>query len=281
MHPSSLLKTALDMPRGLRGMSSIAAVSVLLTVPSVGRHERHASQLPFGPGERLTYQVYAKGMGSIGQATMSVSGPVDVRGTETWLLRSQTTAGFGPFKGTQLSESWFDPVAQRSLRFHERERRFLSTRDTHIEIFPNGQTWTNTAGDSGASPTNVSLDELSFIYYLRLLPSSIDTVYQLNRHFDAVRNPVEVRVTRGDTVSTGIGTFDTILMEMHVHDARRYRGEGIIRVYLSDDRCRIPVRIDSNVPGVGAFVLTLRAFTDSDRVCDLPGRLSQVSGTAR
>jgi hypothetical protein len=44
---------------------------------------------------------------------------------------------------------------------------------------------------------------------------------------------------------------------MRVRDPRRYRGEGVIRVNLSDDACRIPVRIESRMPVVGAAVMLL------------------------
>ena len=272
--PSSLIESILDMSRGARDISSIATVSALLTLPTLGHTTWHPSPLPFGPGERITYHVNAKGMGSIGTATMTVEGPVDVRGTPTFLLRSRTTAGFGPFKGSQLSESWFDPVAIRSLRFHERERRLFATHSVRVEIFPDDDAWMNADGDSGVSPTNASLDELSFIYFLRTLPLATDTVYQLNRHFDAKQNPVTIRITRGDSIRTDLGVFNTVLMEMRVRDPHRYHGEGVIRVYLSDDKCRIPVRIASDIPGVGSFVLTLESYTYPASPCDFTRRLS-------
>ncbi|MGI8509915.1 MAG: DUF3108 domain-containing protein [Gemmatimonadaceae bacterium] len=218
--------------------------------------------LPFVPGERMTYRVHVNGVGTIGQATMSVEGPVDVRGTATYLLRSKTTAGIGPIKGSDVTESWLDPVRMAALRFHEHERRFLSTRDVRVEIYPDEQRWVDAHNATGKSLTAAPLDELSFIYFLRSLPSpsTPDTTYQFNRHFDASRNPVTVRVMRGDTVTTGVGVFTTVLMEMRVRDPQRYHGEGVIRVHLSDDRCRIPVRIESDVPGMGSLVLTLESY---------------------
>jgi len=254
-------------------MSSKAAVFALLTlsVPQHGPAARPAP-LPFGPGEVMTYSVVMKGMGSSGDATMSVQGPVNVRGTETFLLRSKSVAGIGPFKGSQTTESWFDPIAIRSLRFYERTRRFLSTHITRVEIYPDNSTWKATDGSGGASLTGSSLDELSFIYFLRLLPSDTDTVYRFNRHFDATRDPVVIRVTRSGLISTELGTFNTVLMEMHVHDPKRYTGEGIIKVYLSDDNCRVPIRIDSNVPDLGSAVLTLRSYVNPAPSCDFAHR---------
>lgn len=256
------------MLRSPRGISSIAAFSAALSVPVGGQAQQQASQLPFAAGERITYRVTAKGMGTIGQATMSVGGPVDVRGTATLLLYSKTVGGFGPFKGSQTSESWFDPIARRSLRFYERERHFLSTHITRVEIYPDKGTWVADDGTSGETLTNESLDELSFIYFLRTLPVTPHTDYQFNRHFDAARNPVRIRVTQGDTITSDLGRFNTTLMEMHVRDPHRYKGEGVIKVYLTNDKCRVPVRIDSDVPVVGAFVLNIESYTGGIPGCD-------------
>jgi hypothetical protein len=48
---------------------------------------------------------------------------------------------------------------------------------------------------------------------------------------------------------------------MRVKDPRRYRGEGVIRINLSDDDRRLPVRIQSTMPIVGNAVLTLESYT--------------------
>jgi hypothetical protein len=57
-------------------------------------------------------------------------------------------------------------------------------------------------------------------------------------------------------------------MEMRVHDPRRYRGEGIIRVFLSDDSCRLPVRIESSVPDMGSFVLMMDSYVAPGFSCN-------------
>jgi hypothetical protein len=241
--------------------SRIAVLGAALVVPTLGGNKPVRAPLPFEPGERITYHVHVNGTGMTGRATMSVDGPIDVRGVSTYLLKSQTSAGFGPLKGTQLSESWLDPLTMTSLRFHERERRLFSTRTLTVEIYPDEGRWATTDGASGQSPTSSSLDELSFIYFLRSLPFSHDTTYAFSRHYDAARNPTTVRMTRVDSVTTEIGRFPAVLMEMHVRDPRRYSGDGTIRVYISDDACRIPLRIDSSVPGVGSLVLTLESYS--------------------
>ena len=200
---------------------------------------------------------------------MSVEGPVDVRGTPTYLLRSQSKAGIGPFMGSQLMESWLDPVKLRSLRFHEHERRLFRSHDVRVEILPDERRWSDNGGRSGQSLTSASLDELSFIYYLRTLPLGKDTLYEFSSHFDESRDPILVHESAGGVIETSSGSFTTTLMEMRVHDPRRYPGEGIVRVFLSADTCRLPVRIESNIPGIGSMVLTMVSHTTPGARCEV------------
>jgi hypothetical protein len=58
-------------------------------------------------------------------------------------------------------------------------------------------------------------------------------------------------------IPTPMGELRAFLVEMRVRDPRHYKGEGIIRIHLSDDACRVPLRIQSEMPVVGTAVLTI------------------------
>jgi hypothetical protein len=219
-----------------------------------------SAELPFTIGERLNYGVTV-GNRHVGQGSMSIQGPEDVRGVATYLLRSEVRARLGPIKAIDRADSWLDPARMSALRFRKRERRAFTGSDEQVELFPDEQRWQTTRGDGGESPTNAPLDELSFIYFIRTLPLVPDTVYRVARHYDRERNPVEVRVVGRDTVRTEAGTFSTIIVEMHVRDAGRFHGDGVIRLHLTDDMCRIPVRIETSMPVIGSTVLTLESYT--------------------
>jgi hypothetical protein len=118
------------------------------------------------------------------------------------------------------------------------------------------------------------------MYFIRTLPLAPDSTYRLDRHFEAERNPATVRVVGRGSVATPAGEFRTTLLELHVKDPRRYRGEGVIRINLSDDERRLPVRIESTMPIVGHAVLTLESHRDGRREADgqnASGELSVVS----
>lgn len=257
----SLLRTSLGRC-GTPGRS-ILGVALVLASLALARADAQPTppRLPFHVGERLTYQVRVAKVGMSGRGSMWVDSGPAIRGRETYLLRFDFRARVGPVRVVDRTESWLDPLGMTALRFHKRERHPLSSHDEAVEIFPDTRRWQDADGSGGESPTDSSLDELSFMYFVRTLPLEIDSVYRFDRHFDASRNPVSVRAVRRESVETSAGTFRTILVEMRVTDPRHYRGEGVIRLNLTDDECRIPVRIESTMPVVGAAVLTLESET--------------------
>ena len=255
------MRTSTD-PGGSRslGLAPRAVLIALLQSAALTSVPGQANELPFGVGERLHYRVSIGRLGGVGEGVMSVDGPVDVRGTTTLILRSDIRARIGFIKTTERSESWIDPTRMAALRYVKRARGAFSRGNQQVEMFPDDQRWEDQRGHVGESPTSAPLDELSFIYFLRTLPLDADTVDRVVRHYDRDRNPIAVRVVGRDTVRTKAGTFATVEIEMRVKDPQRYGGEGIIRIHLSDDADRYPVRIESSVPVLGTTVLTLESY---------------------
>ena len=217
--------------------------------------------LPFFAGERLTYHVRVSRFGGSGKGEMTVEGPIYLRGTATYVLRSNVQTRVGPVKAVNRSESWLDVVRMATLRFRKHERSIVSNAAESVELFPERRVWQTADGRAGESGTDTPLDELSFIYFLRTIPLAPDSAYRYDRHFDPTRNPTIVRVLGREKVKTQAGTFTTLLIEMRVRDPARYRGEGVIRINMTDDHCRLPVRIVSDVPLAGEATLTLEAHS--------------------
>jgi hypothetical protein len=228
------------------------------------------SPLPFNVGERLEYVGKVRGL--TGRGTMWVDGPVLVRGVSTYELHFDFSARVGPMSVVQRTVSWLDPERMAVMRFTKHERRILARHDEDIELFPEERRWRAKNGESGESPTDAPLDELSFIYFIRTLPLGSDSTLSFSRHFDAQRSPTTVRVVGHEQITTEAGSIATTVVEMRVRDPEHYRGEGTIRFSISDDRCRLPVRIESTIPDAGTVVLTL-ASAGGDSLC--AGRLAR------
>lgn len=242
----------------------LALAALVVTAAVAPAADAQPSPLPFAVGERLEYVGRVRGIS--GRGTMWIDGPVLVRGISTYELHFDFTARVGPMSVTQRTVSWLDPERMAVMRFTKYERHLLTRRAEDIELFPSERRWHARDGQSGASPTDAPLDELSFIYFIRTLPLESDSTLSFSRHFDALRSPTTVRMLGHEQVTTAAGSFSTIVVEMRVRDPEHYRGEGTIRFSISDDGCRIPVRIESNIPDAGTVVLTL-ASAAGDSLC--------------
>ncbi len=246
----------MHMSRRLDAIALFALAS-LAAMPVSGQ----STCLPFGPGEQLTYAVKAAKLGARGKLVMLVMGPAELRGRAAWLLRSEASVGVGFIKGSDKSTSWVDPVRLATLRFTQQERHVVSRSSDSVEVFPDERRWERSQGRTGETLTTDPLDVLSYIYYLRTLPLAVGATWTLNRHLDSDRNPTIVTVIGRDSLETPAGRFAAWNVEMHVRDKDHYAGAGTLKLLISDDERRLPVRIESVMPIVGASVMTLSSVT--------------------
>jgi hypothetical protein len=250
----------------LRLFTKVTLATLALWVGAASVAAQSTSTLPFAPGEKLQYTGRVH-VGVAGRGTLSVEGPTELRGTATWTLHSDMEGKLGFLKATENSESWIDPVNMMALRFTSRERHLLAKHDDAGDIFAGEKRWTADNGLQGPLLSELPLDELSFLYYVRTLPLDDDATLSVSRHFDAARNPTVLRVVGREEVEVGAGRFHAIVVEMRVRDARRYRGEGVIRIHLSDDKCRLILRLESDMPDAGKATLALASYEGARWVC--------------
>jgi hypothetical protein len=244
-------------------MCVASACVACLTLVTAARAQHLA--LPFGVGEALDYQVRVSRVGDVGTGRMWIEGPVLEHGVTLWRLRSEIRAGKGPIRATDRTSSWIDPQRMAIVRFEKEERHLLSRSDERVTIDAVSGRWADAEGPSGPLGSDLPLDELSFLYFLRTIPLDRDTVLRYDRHFDAARNPTIVRVKAGDTLTTPAGIFRTRLIEMEVRDPKRYRGTGLIRINIYAEECHLPIRIESRMPVLGITTLTLTGWSHSPR----------------
>jgi hypothetical protein len=239
----------------------LLALAVVAVTCATTAAAQATDALPFGAGERLTYRIRSAKFGTVGSAVMALSGPVDVRGSETILASLDASAGIAFLRGHDATRSWFDPLRMTSLRYQKIERRPFSSNVDSVEIYPGLRHWEATHGDSGTSPTDFPLDELSFLYFLRTVTLLPDSLYSFDRSFDRRRLPTTVRVVTHEHLKTAVGEFDTIKYEVSVTDARNFALRNVLYIWISEDRCRLPVRIESVMSVLGNGIMTLETAT--------------------
>lgn len=224
--------------------------------------------LPFSDGEHLTFRIHTSKLGTVGHAVMALTGPVDVRGTETMLASFDASAGIAFLKGSDATRSWIDLSRMTALRFAKHEHRPFSSSADSVEIYPGLHHWEGVNGDSGAVVSDLPLDELSFIYYLRTLTLAPDSLYTFARNYDKRRIPTTVRVVRYGPVKTPAGAFNTVEYEVRVVDQHDFSKTGVLYFWFSEDARHLPVQIESTMPFLGKSIMTLESAITPNCRCD-------------
>ncbi len=254
------------VPRPPRSAIAALIAAVALCAGASGVAAQSPTRLPFAPGEKFEYAGRVH-VGVSGRGTLRVDGPSQLRGTAVWTLHSDMEGTLGFLRASDRAVSWFDPVRMSALRYTARERHLLARHDDDVSIFASEKRWSGDDGTEGPLVSDQPLDELSFLYFLRTLPLADEAELIVSRHFDAARNPTIVRVVGRAEIEVGAGRFRAVIVEMRVRDARRYKGEGVIRIHLSDDSCRLILRLESNMPDAGKATLALSSYEGMRSAC--------------
>lgn len=243
--------------------TTLALVAALtLAAPAAEAQERF-------PAESLVFSAKSSRLGGIGRATMWTQ-DAELRGVPVALARFEFRTRVALLTVEDRSASWIvGSTAEllHTLRYTKHERNPLGGTNEEVDVMPENGSWSASDGRSGSLITESPLDELSFIYLVRLLSLESQGTLGVRRHYDSARNPVRISYLGRDTVLTASGRFRVVSVEMRVTDPRRYKGDGVIRFDLSDDACRLPVRIRSAVPLTGRSTLTLESYTREGGVC--------------
>ncbi len=226
-----------------------------------------AAVVPFGPGERATYQIRVGLLGGVGNGTMEVVGVEDVRGHPTYNLRLTMKGGVPFYKVDTRFESWLDIAKLVSRRFEQDQKEGKFKRHRIFEFFPEEQRWERANTDqAGELPTDIPLDDVSFLYFVRTLPLEVGQTYTFPRYFREDGNPVVLKVLRKEKVSVPVGTFETIVVQPIIKTSGLFGDGGRAEVYFTDDDQRILVQMKSKVPVLKSLNLLLESYVPGERV---------------
>ncbi len=228
--------------------------------------EAPVAEVPFGPGERLDYQV-SLGIVHVGNGFFQVMGVDTVRGHPTYRLEMQLHGGTMFVKVDDRMTSWLDVRSLVSRRFEQDQKEFRYKRQRTLDFFPEEKRFVEAGKpDGGTIPTDDPLDDISFLYYARTLPLEVGKTYTLRRYFDDAGNPVVLRVLRRDTVKVPAGTFATIVVQPIIQTKGLFGKGGQAEVYFTDDERRLVVQVRSSVPVIGHLNMYLRSYTPGEKL---------------
>jgi len=216
------------------------------------------AEVPFGPGERLEYQLKL-GVFSVGEGHLEVEAIDTVRGRETYRLSMGFQGGWLFAKVDDHYQSQLDTRTLSSRHFIRdvHEVNYKSFREW--AIYPEERYWERLDADiSEQMSSSQPLDELAFMFWLRTLPLEVGETYTYSRYFKDQGNPVILKVLRKELREVPAGEFNTIVVQPIIRTNGLFSQGGKAEIYLSDDAHRHIVYLRSEIPLVGSITLHLR-----------------------
>ncbi|MGH7507419.1 MAG: DUF3108 domain-containing protein [Longimicrobiales bacterium] len=219
------------------------------------------ADVPFGPGERLEYEVRYGIAGRVGKGALEVVQVDTMRGHPAYHLRFTLEGGILFAKVDDDMQSWLDVSRLVSLRFDQNVKEVNYKRHRIIDFFPAEGVWRRLdVEESGELATTEPLDDISFLYFVRTLPLVVGETYTLDRYWKDEGNPVTVKVLRKERVKLPAGEFETIVVQPIIKTDGLFSEGGEAEVYFTDDDRRLLVQLKSKV-SFGTLDLRLTSYT--------------------
>ncbi len=244
----------------LAGLSQRASAAQVVSTPAVDLSRVTPAAVPFGPGERATYQVRLGALGTVGRGSMHILGLETVEGRPTYRAQMRIKGGIPLARVDDHFESWIDVQGLFSRRYLQDQKEVRFERRRRYDFFPEQRTFRTDDGLTGTLPTSQPLDEVAFLYYARTLPLEVGQTYTLNQYYKESGNPVILRVLRRETVRVPAGTFQTIVVQPIIRTRGLFGEGGQAEVFFTDDDRRILVQLRSRVKLIGSLSLHLQEY---------------------
>ena len=218
------------------------------------------AKVPFGPGERLEYEVRFGAL-KVGRAHMEVVALENLRGRPAWHTAFWVQGGNFLYRVNDVYESWMDAETLSSLRFVQELEEGGKDIERSFEIYPERAVFVQTSRKPTKEEKSVSqpLDDGSFLYFIRTIPLVVGKTYDFDRYFRPDRNPVRIRVLRKERIRVPAGTFDAIVIQPVIKTKGIFSENGHAEVWLSDDNRHIMLQLKSKL-SFGSLNLYLRSY---------------------
>ena len=221
------------------------------------------AKVPFGPGERLEYDVKFGAL-RVGSAHMEVVALDNLRGRAAWHTAFWVQGGTFLFRVNDVYESWMDAETLSSLRFVQNLEEGGKETERRFEIYPERAIFVQTSKKPPKEEKSVTqpLDDGSFVYFIRTLPLVVGQTYSFDRYFRPDRNPVRINVVRRERIKVPAGTFDAIVLQPMIKTKGIFSEDGHAEIWLSDDDRRIMLQLKSKL-SFGSLNLYLKSYFPS------------------
>ena len=224
-----------------------------------------AANLPFKPGEKLTYDISWSNLIQAGTAVMEVREEEKADGHIVYHLISTAHSSRMLSKFYTVSDtivSVFDVENLRPVSFsldqsHGKRKKKRDMTFNHKEG-KEGIATVLSDGQQNTYPVPPDIqDPLSSLYYVRTKQDFIvGKPIIVNVHEDDKNWAVEVYVLGKEKLKTSFGELNTIKLKTYPKYEGVFQNKGEIYIWLTDDARKIPVLMKSTI-SIGSIVSTL------------------------
>jgi hypothetical protein len=241
--------------------ANLAIIALLVLAGAAPAAQGPMAPVPFGPGERMCYQVKVSLLGGAGHGSMEVVDTQSVRNFTTYRLRFAIKGGMRFARVDTKLQSWLDVSTLIARRFEQDQKEVRYKRHRIIDFLPEEGRWERIdGGGGGILATKEPLDEVSFLYFVRTIPLEVGRTYTFNRYYKAEGNPVVLKVLRRERVKVPLGKFDTIVVQPIIQTSGLFGEGGQAELYFTDDARRLLVQMRSKMPVLGRLSLVLESY---------------------
>lgn len=219
----------------------------LIVEEGVNTFDRYVDNVAFGVNEKLSFDINY-GFINAGHATMEVVRLIEYENRPCYLVvtRAKSNKFFSTFyKVDDRVESIIDAVGLFSWRFEKNLREGNYRADRHY-TFDQRNHVVFYDSDTLPVPPYVQ-DALSVLYYVRTQKLEPGKSIFVDNFTDGKLYPLEVRVLKRERVTVKAGTFDCLVVEPLLKSVGVFKHQGRLKVWLTDDRLKMPVLMKSKV----------------------------------
>jgi hypothetical protein len=215
----------------------------------------------FAEGEKLTFKV-RYGFIRAGTATMEVMPGKEIRGNPVYHIqtRAESAAAFNwVYEVRDVVDSYMDKRGLFSWKFDKRLREggYMvdllvdyfpedSLADVHYTRFEDEETIRDQDNYQVKTPP-FSLDVLAAFYYIRTQELEVGKVFTFINHDNKKVYDLEVHVYPREIAETAAGNFNCFVVEPFLKGEGLFQQKGKLRVWMTDDKFKIPVQMKSEV----------------------------------
>ncbi|MEI8134386.1 MAG: DUF3108 domain-containing protein [bacterium] len=238
--------------------------STVLVAPKLNEQQRKIPNEAFGVGERLVFDI-TYGFVTAGQAVMVIPGYKYVGGRKSYEINTyavSSEAFDNIFKVRDKYSSFVDVEGIYPHRFEQHVSEGHYRRDFEAFFDQDELTAETNDGSKFKIPQYVH-DILSAFYYVRTLDLTQYHKGQkisLQNFYDGKTHPLDVMILGRQQIQTEAGKFDCIVVEPMVVEGGLFKNEGSIRIWLTNDANKMPVKVSTKVI-VGAIDITLTKYS--------------------